>query len=236
MDSQSIAGKKPHPTTTTSTTVPVVDETIITTTKATKKRGPYKKSSGGEQLPSDLKVTTTTTTVDPQEVTGSHVEETTTTTSIPGSILHLESTPEKEEALEKEATQEVAKLTDAEIIKKYIEENKKMLHNLATEFKKWFNGWFKMNDVTHKTRFKNPNETIQIFITLKFAGLLIARKIEGTEDEEYKITLTTLSRYYVLEKELRKAKKSFEDLTTEFEQVKLLLEKEGKVPDEEEKE
>lgn len=156
--------------------------------------------------------TTTTTTV--------IVEETTTTTTKlegVGEEVVVTSSPEQEEQLQQSAKEEVAKQTDAEILKTYLEENATMLAETADGIRKKLgkinkDGWFDLIMMCKFTGWKKPQDAIQTLNLLKLARLLVAEKRQGKE--MYKITINRDARLRVLNsmlKEVNLRKKEIEE-------------------------
>lgn len=140
------------------------------------------------------------------------IEVTTTTTQLQDETVNeqpivIESSPEAEEQLQKQAQEIVSQKSPQEMLNDWLNDpgTKKMLAEFAEELRQRFHhtnaGWFELIHVTKFTRFKTLNQALEVLNYLKLSNLMVA-EMRGKK-EVYKIVMTDEAKLRVLESQLK---------------------------------
>ena len=112
--------------------------------------------------------------------------------------LVIESSPEQEEVLEKEAKEIVASKGTKEMFEEWFSEegNKKMIaevsNSLREKFKNKNGGWFTLRDMTIFTSYKKIEDALGLLNLIKLGGLLVAEMKGGKEISEIGVMFVKL--------------------------------------------
>lgn len=134
--------------------------------------------------------------------------------------LVIESSPEQEEVLEKEAKEIVASKGTKEMFEEWFSEegNKKMIaevsNSLREKFKNKNGGWFTLRDMTIFTSYKKIEDALGLLNLIKLGGLLVAEMKGGKE--YYKVVLTNESKLRVLFQQKTRLEQEIKEIEEEI--------------------